>query len=203
MYSKNKKGKTIAVLASGFDHIYPEENKKLYNEILEDGGCIVTEWKKETPVDMHRFPKRNRIISGLSIATLVVEAKYKSGSTITAHYSIKQQKPVFCIPGNIDRVRSGGTNKLISEGAYLVVSPNDILDVLEYEGYTFFNTEKVKAEYQEIYKNIGTIPINANEISKITNKKINEVNEILFMLEVDNLIKSVGTGKYIKNESRE
>lgn len=203
MYSKNKKGKTIAVLASGFDYIYPEENKKLYNEILEDGGCVVTEWKKETPVDMHRFPKRNRIISGLSIATLVVEAKYKSGSTITAHYSIKQQKPVFCIPGNIDRVRSGGTNKLISEGAYLVVSPNDILDVLEYEGYTFFNTEKVKAEYQEVYKNIGTIPINANEISRITNKKINEVNEILFMLEVDNRIRSVGTGKYIKNESRE
>lgn len=152
---------------------------------------------------MHRFPKRNRIISGLSVATLVIEAKYKSGSTITARYAKNQQKPVFCIPGNIDKVRSGGTNRLISEGAYLVVSPQDILDTLEYEGYNFQSEYTVKAEYQEIYKNIGTYPITANELSRITDKKISEVNEILFMLEIDNFIKSVGTGKYIINEGKE
>ncbi len=199
-YSKDKKGKTIAVLASGFNHIYPEENKKLYNEIIEEGGCIITEWEEDTPVDMNRFPKRNRIISGLSVATLVVEAKYKSGSTITARYSMKQRKPVFCIPGNIDKVRSGGTNKLISEGAYLVVSPSDILEILEYEGDNFTKEHKVKNEYMEIYQNIGTIPITPNEISRITNKKVNEVNEILFMLEVDNFIKNIGAGKYVINE---
>lgn len=202
-YSKDKKGKTIAVLASGFDYIYPEENKSLYNEILEEGGCVITEWESNTKVDMHRFPKRNRIISGLSVATLVIEAKYKSGSTITARYAKNQQKPVFCIPGNIDKVRSGGTNRLISEGAYLVVSPQDILDTLEYEGYNFQSEYTVKAEYQEIYKNIGTYPITANELSRITDKKISEVNEILFMLEIDNFIKSVGTGKYIINEGKE
>lgn len=199
-YSKNKKGKTIAVLASGFNHIYPEENKRLYNEILEEGGCVISEWEENTPVDMSRFPKRNRIISGLSVATLVVEAKYKSGSTITARYSMKQQKPVFCIPGNIDKVRSGGTNKLISEGAYLVVSPSDILEVLEYEGYNFTKEHKVKNEYMEVYKNMGTIPITSNEIARITNKKINEVNEILFMLELDNFIKNIGAERYVINE---
>lgn len=202
-YSKDKEGKTVAVLASGFNYIYPEENKRLYGEILEKGGCIVTEWEEDTMVDMHRFPKRNRIISGLSVATLVIEAKYKSGSTITAKYSMKQQKPVFCIPGNIDKVRSGGTNRLISEGAYLVVSPTDIIETLEYEGFNFEKESKVKTKYMEVYKNIGTIPITSNEISRITNKKINEVNEILFMLEVDNFIKCVGSGRYIINERKE
>ena len=202
-YSKEKKGKTIAVLASGFNYIYPEENKRLYEEILEEGGCVITEWEEDTPVDMNRFPKRNRIISGLSVATLVIEAKYKSGSTITARYSMKQQKPVFCIPGNIDRVRSGGTNKLISEGAYLVVSPVEILEILEYEGYNLSKENKVKTEYIDVYKNIGTIPITANEISRLTNKKVNEVNEILFMLEIDKFIKSFGTGRYVINESED
>ena len=116
---------------------------------------------------------------------------------------MKQQKPVFCIPGNIDRVRSGGTNKLISEGAYLVVSPVEILEILEYEGYNLSKENKVKTEYIDVYKNIGTIPITANEISRLTNKKVNEVNEILFMLEIDKFIKSFGTGRYVINESED
>lgn len=198
-FSKDKQGKTIAVIASGFNHIYPEENKKLYQDIIEEGGCVVSEWEEETKIDMHRFPKRNRIISGLSLGTLVIEAKYRSGSQITAHYSMKQGREVFVIPGDIDKNRSIGTNKLIQEGANLVISPKEILDIMEYKEYTLNNKNKVDPKYEEVYKTIGTIPITANEISRIINKRINEVNETLLMLEVEGFIESVGTGKYIKN----
>lgn len=133
-YSKDKKGKTIAVIASGFNHIYPKENIKLVREIIKQGGLVISEWKENIAVQTYRFPKRNRIISGLSVGTLVVEATEKSGSMITAHYAMKQNRDVFCIPGNLDKERSRGTNKLISEGANLVISPEDIINILQYDG---------------------------------------------------------------------
>lgn len=87
-FSKNFKGKTIAVMGCGLDQIYPKENKELYKQILEDGGCIISEYVNGTKVDTKKFPKRNRIISGISMAVLVIEATYRSGSTITARYRI-------------------------------------------------------------------------------------------------------------------
>ena len=195
-YSKDKEGKTIAVIASGFEHIYPPENKKLYEEIIKDGGCVITEWPPETEVDMHRFPIRNRIISGLSVGTLVVEAKYRSGTNITAHDAMKQRREVFCIPGDIDSIRSYGANKLIDEGANLVMSPKDIIEILEIDGYIVEN-KTVEPEYKEVYELIGTIPITANELARLTKKTINEINEILLMLELDEFIKQEGLGKYV------
>ena len=201
-YSKDKEGKTIAVLASGFNHIYPPENRLLFDEILEDGGCIITEWEPKTEVDMHRFPKRNRIISGLSIGTLVVEAKYRSGSNITAHYAIQQRREVFCIPGNIDIANSYGPNKLIYDGAALVTSPKDILEILYFDGFEI-EKKQVEPEYKDVYELIGSIPISKDEISKKLKKDINEVNQILLMLELDDYIEQTYRGKYIiksKNE---
>lgn len=195
-YSKDKEGKTIAVLASGFEHIYPPENRLLYEEILKDGGCIISEWPPETEVDMHRFPTRNRVISGLSVGTLVVEAKYRSGTNITAHDAMKQRREVFCIPGDIDSIRSYGANRLIDEGAYLVMSPKDIIDILEIDGY-IIEDKKVQSEYQDVYELIGTLPITANEIARITKKNISRINEILLMLELDDFIKQVSPGKYV------
>lgn len=195
-YSKNKIGKTIAVIASGFNRIYPPENKKLLDEIINDGGCCISEWPPDTEIDMHRFPMRNRIISGISVGTLVVQAKYRSGSNITANYAIKQKREVFCIPGDITSPGSYGPNKLISEGANLVTSPEDIIQLIHYSEYN--ETEnKVKPEYQEIYELIGTIPISANEISRMTKRNISEINEILLMLEIDNYIEQNNNGKYI------
>ena len=200
MYSKDKTGKTIAVVASGFKHIYPSENKILVEQIINEGGAIVSEWTPETEVDLHRFPARNRIISGLSVGTLVVESSYRSGSNITAHNAMKQKRAVFAIPGNINSAGSIGTNRLIEQGACLVTSPNDIIETLEFEGYKL-DEKKVKPEYEEILSLIGTMPISASEISRNINKNISEINQKLLMLELDGFVEQTSIGKYkVKSE---
>ncbi len=198
-YSKDKAGKTIAVIASGFNNIYPPENTILFDEILKDGGCIISEWPPETKIDMHRFPVRNRIISGLSVGILVVEAKYRSGTNITAHEAVKQKREVFCIPGNINSTKSYGSNRLIAEGASLVTSPKDIIETLEYDNYLIEEINSVKPEYNNIYQLVGSIPITANELSRKLKIDINEVNEKLLMLEIDGFIQQPTRGKYILN----
>ena len=100
--AKCGKGRTIAVLGCGFKHIYPEHNFKLYKEILCQGGCIISEYEPEQQYKSEYFPARNRIISGISMGVLIVEGRYRSGSSITGRLAIEQQKEVFCIPGNID-----------------------------------------------------------------------------------------------------
>lgn len=97
-----ERGKTIAVLPSGFNNIYPKENKELYQQILEQGGCIVSEYREHEKVNMQNFSQRNRLIAGLSQGVLVVEAKYRSGSSITAKHAKLQHKPVFCLPREIE-----------------------------------------------------------------------------------------------------
>ncbi len=196
--SIEKEGKTIAVLASGFKNIYPPENKILVEKIVNSGGAVISEFQPDEEIDMSKFPRRNRIISGLADAILVIEAKYRSGSTITARYGFRQNKEVFCIPGNISEKNSYGTNKLIQEGASLVISPMDILNSLNYDECD----EKINIDgkYKEVYENIGTIPVSVNEISKRANRTIQEINEILFMLEVDGFIKSLPGDKYVVKE---
>ena len=197
MYSMKEKGKTIAVLGSGLDDIYPKENYYLYQKILENEGCIITEYSPETKVNMANFPRRNRIISGLSMGVLVVEARKRSGSTITAHYALKQNKEVFCIPNRLGEKTGYSPNLLIKNGANLVTCPEDILEF--YEEFKEENT-KLSQEYQEIYDFIGDIPISANELAKLTNKTIAEITEGLCMLELDELITNVPGNKYVRNK---
>lgn len=123
------KGNTIAVLGSGVNYIYPEENKRLYQEILNKNGLIISEYGINTKPIPENFPKRNRIISGLSEKILIVEATKKSGSIITANLAAEQGKNVYAIPGNITSEKSIGTNELIKDGAILVTSLEDILDL--------------------------------------------------------------------------
>lgn len=122
------KGKTIAVIGSGLDIIYPTENQKLAQEIIKSGGAIISEYPLGTKPEKEHFPARNRIISGLSDSVLVVEAKEKSGSLITADFAMEQGKDVFVVPGNINSLNSVGTNNLIKDGAALVNNYNDILN---------------------------------------------------------------------------
>lgn len=121
-------GKTIAVLGTGISdfEIYPFQNKKIFEKILENNGTIVSEFKIGTKPEKYNFPLRNRIISGLSEKIIVVEAKQNSGSLITADYALEQGKDVYAVPGNITSENSKGTNYLLQEGAYLFSKIEDL-----------------------------------------------------------------------------
>ncbi len=121
------KGKTIAVLGSGLDVIYPKENKEIYCEILKNNGLIVTEYPLGAKPERYHFPERNRIISGLSDGVLVIEAKEKSGTLITVDFALDQGKDIYAVPGDITNENSFGTNNLIKEGATPVTIVDDII----------------------------------------------------------------------------
>lgn len=127
---ESKIGKTIAVIGTGISdfEIYPGENKKIFERILENNGTIVSEFRIGTKPEKYNFPLRNRIISGLSEKIIVVEAKENSGSLITAEYALEQGKEVYAVPGNINSENSIGTNNLIKEGAYLFSKIEDVLN---------------------------------------------------------------------------
>ena len=123
---KNDCGKTIAILGNGLDMIYPKENIELANEIIRNGGAIISEYPCGTKPDKMNFPARNRIISGLSKGIIVIEAKEKSGTLITVDFALEQGRDVFVVPGNINSINSVGTNDLIKQGAKMVTSYEDI-----------------------------------------------------------------------------
>ena len=127
------KGKTIAVLGTGIDNVYPKENAKLVDEILQSGGAIVSQFPLGTPPLKENFPYRNRIISGLSYGVLLVEASERSGSLITARLAMEQNREVMAVPGNITSKNSFGTNYLIKSGAKLVQQWQDVVNELPSE----------------------------------------------------------------------
>ncbi|MFH0855937.1 MAG: DNA-processing protein DprA [Candidatus Omnitrophota bacterium] len=124
------KGRTLAVLGCGLDITYPQENKKLFEKIIEK-GALISEFPLSTRPDKGNFPMRNRIISGLSLGVVVVEAPYKSGSLITVGHANDQGREVFSIPGHADNFVSKGSNQLLREGAKLVENADDIIEELE------------------------------------------------------------------------
>lgn len=121
-------GKTIAVLGNGLDRIYPTENQNLAKEILAKGGAILSEYVIGTKPLKMNFPKRNRIMSGMSDGVLVIEAKQKSGSLITVDFALEQGKEVYAVPGNITSITSEGTNELLKQGAKIVTKVEDIIE---------------------------------------------------------------------------
>lgn len=120
------KGKAIAVVGCGLDMVYPPENKGLFDKIIELEGIIVSEYIIGTKPEARNFPRRNRIISGLSDTVIVVEAKEKSGTLITVDFALEQGKDVYVVPGNINSVNSMGTNELLKQGAKLITNIQDI-----------------------------------------------------------------------------
>ena len=121
-------GKTIAFIGTGPDIIYPTQNKVLHNDIITNNGCVISEYPPGTPPRRYHFPRRNRLIAAIAIGTLVVEAKIKSGTLITANLAADMGKEVFAVPGNITNPMSEGCHWLIQQGAKLVTCANDILD---------------------------------------------------------------------------
>lgn len=122
-------GRTIAVLGSGLNNIYPTENKPLANEILKRNGLLISEYIIDATAEKKNFPERNRIISGLSDGIVVIEAKEKSGALITVDFGLEQGKDIFAVPGNINSKNSAGTNELLKQGANLVTDYRDIIDI--------------------------------------------------------------------------
>lgn len=120
-------GKTIAVLGSGLNKIFPQENIGLYKKIIDNQGCIISEYSPNTIAQKNFFPQRNRIVSGLSLGVLVIEAAYRSGTSITAKYAFEQDKKVFCVPNSIGSKNSTGTINLLKRGAKLITDGNEIL----------------------------------------------------------------------------
>ena len=121
-------GKTIAILGDGFNKIFPKENEWLFHKIINSGGCVISEYEENEEAESDNFPHRNRIVSGLSNGVLIIEAKQKSGTSITVDFALEQGKNIYAIPGNIDSENSSGTNELIKQGAKLVTTETDILD---------------------------------------------------------------------------
>lgn len=200
-------GKTIAVLGSGFKNIYPKENENLFYEIIKNDGLVISEYSVDTPVEMKNFPKRNRLISGLSQGVLVIEAAYRSGTSITAKFARIQNKKVFCVPNCIGNKNSYGTINLIKNGAIIVRNAKDILDEIGIE--TKENNQKNKykqlklldEESLKIFKCINeNEQADAEQISMETNFNISKVNELLTIMEIDGFIDNVGFNKFKINE---
>lgn len=189
-------GNTVAVLGSGFDNLFPPENKKLFERILNNNGAIITEYPPDTPKAPNNFRRRNRIISGLSMGVLVIEAAEKSGTGITVDYARKQNKAIFCIPNSLENKKGVGTNRLLKRDGILVTSANDILEyynMKKIKQISIDDIEKqtdieVKPEYKKIYKVIEKGPIHINQISKKMGINISELSSILLMMELEGLI---------------
>ncbi len=191
--------RTIAVLGSGIDVIYPQINHNLYYDIIQN-GAVISEFPVGTKPYPYNFPYRNRIISGIGQGVVVIEAKEKSGTLITANYGAEQGKEVFAAPGNINSIYSKGTNLLIRDGAKIVTSIEDILEEINYTK-AVLETQKLEPEgiskivYEEIQKNSKT----ADELSVILNIKIEEVSVILTILELNGYIIEIKGGKFAPN----
>ena len=134
----NGRGQTVGVMGTGINVCYPKNQNALYAQIINDGGCLISELLPATPPTKHNFPRRNRLVAGLSLATLVTEAAIASGSLITARLSAEQGKQVFAMPSSVDNVNAEGCHHLIREGATLIYHPNQIVDELS-ESMTGYN----------------------------------------------------------------
>lgn len=197
-------------MGCGPDYIYPRENRKIYEKIIENGGTIISEYLPGTEPSSEKFRQRNRIVSGLSLGVLIVEAEKRSGTSITARYAKEQEKPVFCIPSSIENRKGIGTNNLIKKGAILVQKPSEILEKYEIKNMTHEITieqlneqnkitpiklNQIAEKYRDIYE-ILYEPLSANEISMKIKKDITEVYSKIFLMEIEGLIKKIGN-KYV------
>lgn len=194
--------RTVGVIGSGIDIVYPKANLRLYQE-MEDNGLILSEFPLKTPPASYNFPRRNRIISGFSLATVVVEAKEKSGTMITTSCALEQGREVFCVPGNINSIYSRGCNKLIQEGSKIVTCAKDIIDELAYISLFDYQTQKkdlgkLSEEELKIYKYIEDNPsTNSDKIAENLHFIIETVNYLLSLLEINDYIETIGNNEFV------
>jgi len=195
-------GRTIAVLGSGMDknNFSPASNYTLGEKIAEN-GAVISEYPEGTPGAIYTFPERNRIVSGLSLGVVVIEAPEESGALITANLALEQNREVFAVPGSIYEQNSRGTNQLIKAGAKPVTCVEDILEELNLS-HLLQSTEKKKIrpenkEEEVILSILSLQPIHIDEIIKISKLPTSAVNSTLMILELKKAVRNLGKGNYI------
>jgi DNA processing protein len=203
-------GRTIAVLGNGLGTVYPPENKRFADEIVEKEGAVISEFPMGTEPLARNFPQRNRIISGLSLAVVVVEAAKKSGALITADFALEQGKEVFAVPGKVDSTTSFGTNELIKQGARLVQTAEDVVEELGLR----FKEAKTKGkgakdkkaalkpvlspEEEVIYKNLSKEPRYLDDVVETAKFPLSKTAQLLLKLQLKKLVKELPGKNFVK-----
>lgn len=198
-------GRTIAVLASGPEIIYPRQHKELAERIMKK-GALVSEFPPETPPSGHNFPRRNRIISALSLGVVVVEAGVRSGALITANHALEQAREVFAVPGAPTAHQSAGTNQLIKDGAKLVTCAQDVLEALEIPAVApqqlddaFEKVRSLTGAARVLFDALSNEPLHIDELSRTCRMDTSYALAALFSLELHGLIRQLPGKRFVKN----
>lgn len=202
-------GKTMAVLPSGLKNICKATNKNLIKAILENDGVIISEYENSTMAESTKFLERNRIVAGLGVGTLVVEAGYRSGTRVTARFTVENKRPLFCIPSSLENIKGKTTNELIQRGAKLVTCVEDMFqDIYKNNSdIRFYKKERMKNPFLNIspdlikvLKEINDIPRDINYIVRKTGLSISEVNYRIMLLQLEGKIIERPGHKFVRNE---
>ena len=191
-------GNTIAVLGSGLERVYPEQNRKLFYQIAEN-GAVISEFPLKTEPDAHNFPRRNRIISGISLGTVVVEATKRSGSLITASLAAEQNREVFAVPGSIQSFKSTGTHTLIKQGAKLVEHAGDIMEEFshliktpgendELSGDRINKISLLSADEMRVLESLEPYPVHIDDLARMLSMESGKLSSILLQLELKGMV---------------
>ena len=211
------KGKTIAVLGSGLERVYPQKNLKLFHKIAEK-GAVISEFPLLEAPEPHNFPIRNRIISGISLGTVIVEATQKSGSLITARLASEQGREVFAVPGNINSFKSIGTHSLIKQGAKLVENTQDILEELsplitddslnnkikpeDKPEHKIAKPLSLSSEESLVFTGLGHYPVHIDDLARKISMEPGKLSGILLKLELQGIVNQA-PGKFFSIEINE
>ena len=202
-------GRTVAVLGSGLQQIYPPQHKSLAQQIVDSGGCVLSEYPPLHPSAKWTFPQRNRIVSGLSLGVLVVEAPLRSGAMISARLAGEQGRDIFAVPGSIESPASSGCNQLIRDGAYLTESADDILGVLGpmrqsvllpgMEGLVRHPNEVSLNDLERrVLQHIGTTETSLESIVTASGLELQQVLAVLTVLERKHIIRQIAETTFVR-----
>ncbi len=195
-------GRTIAVMASGIDKIYPPEHRDLAREIVAGHGALVTDYPFGAEPESNHFPARNRLISGLSLGVIVIEAGERSGALITARFALEQNREVFAVPGNIHSPVSVGTNRLIQQGGKLVMRVEDVLEELNLKMVAEQAVAQIilpeTAEEAALIAQLSSQPVHVDELGRLTSMPMSLISSTLTMMELKGMVQQVGGMNYIR-----